>query len=357
MAKSTPASLGYRWPAEWEPHAATWVAWPHNRDTWPGKFEPVPAQFAQLVRAVAEFEPVNVLVGGENVMAEARSLVGDVPQVILHDIRTNDAWCRDHGPTFLIGPADDPPALVDWEYNAWGGKYPPFDADNAVPRQIAERSHRRRFTPGVVLEGGAIDGNGCGTILTTRRCLLHPDRNPNLTLEEMDQCLRDYLGARKVLWLTAGELAGDDTDGHIDQLARFVNPATVVVAAEDDAGDANYEPLQRLYDELAGMSDQDDRPLQLVRLPLPRPQMFRGQRLPASYLNFYIANGVVLVPWFGDPADEAAVQILARLFPGRQVRGLPALDLVWGLGAFHCLTQQEPVWYESGDEFSGRVDG
>jgi agmatine deiminase len=355
MNKPTPASLGYRWPAEWEPHAATWVAWPHNRSSWPGNFEPVPGQFAQMVRTLAEFEPVHVLAGGEPVMAEARRLVGNLPQVTLHDIRTNDAWCRDHGPTFLIGPADEPPALVDWEYNAWGGKYPPFEADNAVAQQIADLQQRHRFAPGMVLEGGAIEGNGCGTVLTTESCLLNPNRNPHLSRAEVERHLQDFLGIRKVLWLRDARLAGDDTDGHVDQLARFVSPTTVVVASEDDPGDENHAPLTSLHEQLRGMSDLDDRPLEVVKLPLPGPKFFNQQRLPASYLNFYIANGVVLVPQFQDAGDEIAVRKLASLFPDRSVRGLPALELVWGLGAFHCLTQQEPAWYDSGGELTDHV--
>lgn len=346
----TPASLGYRWPAEWESHAATWVAWPHNRNSWPGKFEPVPHQFANLVRILAKYEPVHILAGGEAVMKEAEAFVGDLPNVTLHDIRTNDAWCRDHGPIFLIGPPDDRPALVDWEYNAWGGKYPPFDADNAVPEQIASLQNRRRFVPGIVLEGGAIEGNGCGTILTTEKCLLNPNRNPHLSRAALEQYLFDYLGARKVLWLQGGDLAGDDTDGHIDQLARFVSPTTVVVASESDPKDVNYDPLAKNLDQLQAMTDQDGRPFQVERLPMPQPKYFKEQRLPASYLNFYIGNGVVVVPQFDDPADAIALEVLRRLFPGRQVQGLPALDLAWGLGAFHCLTQQEPLWYESGEE-------
>jgi agmatine deiminase len=315
----------------------------------------VPRQFAQLVRTLAESEPVHVLAGGESVMAEARELAGGLANVVLHDIRTNDAWCRDHGPTFLIGPADQPPALVDWEYNAWGGKYPPYDADNAVPRQIAQLQNRRCFAPGIVLEGGAIDGNGCGTVLTTESCLLNPNRNPHLARADLEQYLRDYLGTRTLLWLKDAHLAGDDTDGHVDQLARFVDPRTVVVASADDPGDENYEPLRGLFEQLRRMSDQDGRLLDVRRLSLPQAKYYRDQRLPASYLNFYIGNDVVLVPQFEDPADGSAVRILAELFPTRQVLGLPALDLVWGLGAFHCLTQQEPVWYEGSDEFNERV--
>jgi agmatine deiminase len=300
-----------------------------------------------MVRCIAEHEPVHILSGGEAVMAEAKHYVGALPAVTLHDIRTNDAWCRDHGPTFLIGPADDRPALVDWEYNAWGGKYPPFDADNAVPHKIAAWQNRRRFVPGIILEGGAIEGNGCGVVLTTEQCLLNPNRNPHLDRAQIEKYLSEYLAARKVLWLTGGEIAGDDTDGHIDQLARFVDPTTVVAAYEENPDDDNHEPLSRNIEELAKMTDQEGRPFKIVRLPMPAPKFFNDQRLPASYLNFYIANGLVVVPQYDDPADTIAVETLGNLFPDRRIVGLSALDLVWGLGAFHCLTQQEPQWYET----------
>lgn len=338
----TPAALGYSMPAEWAPHAATWLAWPHNRESWPGKFEPVPYIWAEFVRTLAEHERVHILAGGDEVRAEAERLIGDLPAVTLHDIRTNDAWTRDHGPTFLVGPAEAQPALVDWEYNAWGGKYPPFDDDNRVPRQIAELQGRRRFAPGIVLEGGAIDVNGRGTLLTSEQCLLNPNRNPGLSRQQMEEYLRDYLGARHVLWLGEG-IAGDDTDGHIDELARFVGPRTVVAMLEEDASDANYRPLQDNFRRLLSFKDQEGRPLEVVPLPMPRPMHHNDQRLPASYANFYIANGLVVAPQYDDPADVHVLETLARLFPDRRVRGLRAVDLAWGLGAFHCITQQQPA--------------
>ena len=335
-----PASLGYRLPAEWEPHAATWLAWPHKPETWPGKFEPIPAVWAALVRTLAEFEPVNICAGGEAVMAQARSLVGDLPNVTLHDIPTDDVWARDHGGMFLAAPVGQPPALVDWEYNAWGGKYPPFDLDNAVPAHMARLTGRRRFTPGIVLEGGAIDGDGAGTLLTTEQCLLNPNRNPQLSKDDVERYLREYCCARKILWLGGG-IVGDDTDGHIDELARFVGPHTVVAALEVDPADENYEPLADNFRRLQTMSDAEGRSLEVIAVPMPRAIYYDDQRLPACYMNFYIANGVVVVPKFNDPADRVAVETLARLFPTRQIRGLDAVDLVWGLGAFHCITQQE----------------
>lgn len=346
MSDATPRSLGYRWPAEWERHAATWVSWPHNPETWPGNFEVVPQRFAELVHTIARFEPVHILAGGEAVMADAQKHVGNHSNVKLFDIATNDAWCRDHGPMFVL-PADnkrsEPAAIVDWEYNAWGGKYPPFDKDNAVPRQIAALCHRRRFVPGIILEGGSVEGNGRGVILTTESCLLNPNRNPNISRSETESYLANYLGATKVLWLPRGEMAGDDTDGHIDQLARFVNPATIVAAWEDDPADVNHEPLRVNFEQLRELTDQDGSLFTVVRLPLPKPKFFHEHRLPACYCNFYIANGSILVPQFDDPADAGAIEILQKLCPDRVVIGVPSLDLVWGLGSFHCLTQQEPA--------------
>ncbi len=338
----SPAALGYQMAAEWEPHAATWLAWPHKLESWPGKFEPIPPLYAKLIATLARFETVNVLAGGEPVMVQAKSLVGHLANVKLHNIPTNDAWTRDHGPTFLFGPPGSPAALVDWGYNAWGGKYPPFDLDDAVPRRIAELTSRRRFTPGIILEGGAIDSNGAGTILTTEQCLLNANRNPQLSRADMERYLADYLGAKKVLWLGEG-IEGDDTDGHIDELARFVGPRTVVAAMEDDSADMNYRPLRENFERLRRMTDQVDRPLEVVALPMPRPIYHENQRLPASYCNFYIANGVTIVPQFDDPSDAKVLEILGRLLPGREIIGLPARDLAWGLGAFHCITQQEPA--------------
>jgi agmatine deiminase len=336
----TPAELGYRWPAEWERHAGTWLSWPHNPETWPGKFEVIPERYADVVRTIARFEPVNVLAGGEAVMQVAARLVGDVPNVRLLDIKTNDAWCRDHGPIFVRDNLTT--AVIDWGYNAWGGKYPPFDADNAVPAQVAAHLQRKCFVPGVVLEGGAIEGNGHGTILTTESCLLNPNRNSDISREQMEEYLGAYLGTSHVLWLARGELAGDDTDGHIDQLARFVDSHTIVAAWQDNSNDVNYEPLKANFEQLEQMVGQDGKGFTVIRLPLPKPKFCQGKRLPASYCNFYVTNGAVIVPQFEDAADEAAVRILEGLFPDRQVLGLPSLDLVWGLGSFHCLTQQEP---------------
>jgi agmatine deiminase len=336
-----PASLGYRMPAEWEPHAATWLAWPHNRDSWPGAFEPIPAVWAALVRTLAAAEPVHVLAGGDEVMGEARRMVGGLPGVTLHDIPTNDAWARDHGPTFLAAPAGAPAALVHWGYNAWGGKYPPFDRDQQVPRLIAEVLGRRRFEPGIVLEGGAIDVNGKGAVLTTEQCLLNPNRNPGLSRVEIERYLADYVAAPHVIWLGQG-IAGDDTDGHIDELARFVAPRVVVAAVEHDSGDANYAALHDNLLQLNAATNEEGQSFEVVPMPMPRPLFHGQQRMPASYMNFYIANGLIVVPQFGDEADGQALDTMARLFPDRRIVGQDARDLVWGLGAFHCITQQQP---------------
>jgi agmatine deiminase len=301
----------------------------------------VPAEFARLVLAIAEVEPVHVLAGGE-ARKVAEKLVGKRENVIIHAISTNDAWARDHGPTFLTAPSGLPPALVDWKYNAWGGKYPPFDLDDQVPGQIAELTGRRRFAAGIVLEGGAIEGDGEGTVLTTASCVLNPNRNAGMTRDRMEQYFADYLGAQRVLWLPRGELTGDDTDGHIDQLARFVGPATVVAAAADPA-DENQEALEENLAFLRRSRDAAGRSLEVIPLPLPSPKYFDDQRLPACYCNFYMANGLILAPQFDDPADERALAILREAMPSREVRGLPSLHLVWGLGSFHCLTQQEPA--------------
>ncbi len=337
----TPAALGYRMPAEWEPHAATWLSWPHNRETWPGRFEPIPHVWRQMVEVLAPHETVHVLASGE-ALEQAKAMVGSVENVLLHDVATNDAWIRDHGPTFLVGPAGAEPAFVDWEYNAWGGKYPPFDADNAVPGRIAEITGRRVFRPGIVMEGGAIDTNGEGLFLAAKSCLTDPNRNPHSDTDALERHLSDYLGAKRVIWIDAA-IAGDDTDGHVDQLARFVGPSTIVVPVECDPCDENFTSLEATASQLRSETDLAGRPLQVVELPMPRAVYFGDTRAPACYANFYLANNLVVVPQYGDPADESALTILAGLFPDRRAVGLPARNLVWGLGAFHCATQQEPA--------------
>ena len=270
---ATPRMNGCRWPAEWEPHTSTWMAWPHRLKTWPGRFESIPQRFAQLIGALARFERVNVLAGGEEVMAQAQSLVGHLDNVVLHDIPTNDAWARDFGPLFLAEKASAAVSLVDWEFNAWGGKYPAWQLDNDVPRILAQQLGLHRYVPGVVLEGGSIEGNGCGTLLTTESCLLDPRRNPHLKRSDIEHLLREYCCVSNVIWLLGGPLAGDDTDGHIDQLARFVSPHEIVVAVTDDPHDCNYPPLLTNLQRLRDAADRwtGEQPLQITPLPLPSP--------------------------------------------------------------------------------------
>lgn len=337
----------YSFPAEWSPHAATWLAWPHNRASWPGKFEPVPGVFAGMIKSIARFEPVNVLCGGENAdgrrrVDEARELLGDTPNVTLHDdIATNDAWTRDHGPMFVVGPPGSSPRLINWGFNAWGGKYPRFDLDNQVPARIAAKLGYEAIEPGFVFEGGAIDTNGAGVFLAGETCVLDPGRNANLTRAGAEEMLAKHAAARQVIWL-GGEIAGDDTDGHADQVARFVNDRTILAAVEENPADANFAPLQENLEVLRSARDSSGKPFEIVPLPMPGEVSFQKQRLPASYANFYIINGAVIVPQFDDPADEPAAQIIMRYFPDRECVRFPSRDLILGLGGVHCATQ--PQW-------------
>jgi agmatine deiminase len=301
---------------------------------------------ARQVRA--PHEEVHVNVRDHDMEAAVRDVlaaekVGAI-NVFFHHHPTNDAWCRDHGPIFVQRdtPHGREEAIIDWGYNAWGGKYPPYDLDDVVPTLVAEKFGIPVFHPGIVMEGGSLDVNGAGTLLTTEACLLNPNRNPHLSQAQIEQYLRDYLGVTHILWLGDGIL-GDDTDGHVDDLTRFVNPTTVVTVLEEDPRDANYEPLEANLARLREMKDQDGNPLQVITLPMPRPMEHDGQRLPASYANFYIANEVVLLPTYDPARDEVALETLQRCFPTRRVVGIDCTDLVWGLGAFHCVSQQWPA--------------
>ncbi len=357
-------------PAEWEPHAATWIAWPHNRSDWPGKFEPIGWVMAEIVRQLAKQERVNILVNDEG--SEKRALkflhrAHVVPQneskrarsespIQFHHYPTNRIWTRDFGPSFVkrAGRATaDLPALaaINWRFNAWA-KYRDWQKDDAAATTLLRDLKIKTWEPlrdrkgkpvRVVLEGGSIDPNGRGTMLTTEECLLSPvqQRNPGLSRAELEQLFVDYLGVTKTLWLGRG-IVGDDTHGHIDDLARFVAPSTVVVASENDRSDENYEPLRENFERLRRMTDQDGRRLRVIKLPMPEPVWFEGRRLPASYANFYVANGLVLVPVFNSANDRAALNILAEVFPSRRIVPIYCGDFIWGLGALHCMTQQEP---------------
>ncbi len=341
---TSPAALGYRMPAEWEPHAATWMSWP-RRDgiSFPDAYDLVAPVMAQIVTAIAESEVVCLTVRDRDMEEDVRALLGSAASRVrfLH-IPTNEPWCRDHGPCFLTRVGDSGPAIVNWGYNAWGGKYPPFDLDNGVPVKVAELLGLICFEPDMILEGGSIDVNGQGALLTTESCLLNPNRNPNLDRGAIERHLREYLGVNCILWLGDG-IVGDDTDGHVDDLTRFVAPDTVITMVEPDSADPNHQPLEENRRRLSTLRLGEDRPLRVIEIPMPAPIVRDGQRLPASYANFYIANTLVLLPVFNDPRDAAAIDALATAFPTRRIIPIPATDLVWGLGAVHCLTQQQPT--------------
>jgi agmatine deiminase len=335
----TPEALGYRMPAEWEPHAGTWLSWPRREGiSFPGSFDRVLPTFRTMIAALVESEPVCINVCNGAHEAEARAVLKnvDLSRITFYRISTNEPWCRDHGPIFLTRASEPRLAVVDWDYNAWGNKYPPFALDEVVPTRVAEALNLPVFYPRMILEGGAIDANGAGALLTTESCLLNKNRNPNLNREQVEERLRDFLGVREILWLARGT-EGDDTDGHIDNLARFVSARKVVAMIEEDRADENYEPLQENLSRLGGFG------LDILTIPMPKKIMREGIRLPASYANFYIANTCVLVPSFADPADEAALSILRECFPNRRVIGIDCRELIWGLGTFHCLTQQQPA--------------
>jgi len=336
----TPDALGFRMPAEWEPHEATWIAWPHNREDWPGRFTPIPWVYAEIVRKLACMERVRILVEDGDHQESARRILkkigADLDAVEFFEHPTDRVWTRDYGPIFVRNARGEV-AITNWRFNGWA-KYDNWKRDDAVAAHIGRRLKMRAWQPGLVLEGGSIDVNGRGLLLTTEECLLSQvqARNPGLGRRDIERALGDYLGARRVIWLRNG-IAGDDTHGHIDDLARFVAPDTVVIVAEEDKSDTNYEPLRENLRLLRAQ------PLRVAKLPMPLPLIFNGQRLPASYANFYIANKLVLVPTFNDPNDRVALATIARLFPNRAVTGIHATELVWGLGTLHCLTQQQPA--------------
>lgn len=338
-------------PAEWARHQGTWLTWPRPEGiSFPDKYEPVPAVYAAFIRELVAVEDVNINVWHREMEDWVRGLLTThgcpLERVRFFPFPAYEPWCRDHGPIFLVrGGGEGKPgerAVVDWGYNAWGNKYPPCDLDDAVPQHVARLRGLPLFSPGIVMEGGSLDVNGAGTLLTTESCLLNPNRNPNLSKAQIEQYLRDYLGVRNILWLGDG-IVGDDTDGHVDDLTRFVNPTTVVTVVEEDPQDENHAPLKENRDRLRTMHDEQGRLLRVVELPMPGRLEYDGQRLPASYANFYIANGIVVVPTYRDPKDKEALEILQREFTDRRVVGIDSTDLVWGLGSFHCISQQEPA--------------
>ena len=335
-------------PAEWEPHAATWLSWPRREGiSFPDSFDRVLPALRGMVEALVGSEQVCINVSNGAHEAEAREVLRglSMERITFYRTPTNEPWCRDHGPIFLTRDVDPKLAIVDWDYNAWGNKYPPFDLDEVVPTRVAELLDLPVFYPGMILEGGSIEVNGAGALLTTESCLLNKNRNPNLSRQEIEKRLRDFLGISEILWLGQGT-EGDDTDGHIDNLARFVSERTVLANVEKDRRSRNYEPLQenlrRLREMKIGASRTGTK-IDIIELPTTRRMVREDLVLPASYANFYIANSCVLVPTFADPADETALSILQGLFPDRRVVAIDCRELIWGLGTFHCLTQQQPA--------------
>jgi agmatine deiminase len=353
--EQTPRQLGYRMPAEWEPHEATWLAWPHNREDWPGKFQPIPWVYAEIVRLLGAREKVHILVEDAKAEKLATGILkragANLNQVFFHSWPTDRVWTRDSGPIFVRN-REGQVALTNWHFNAWA-KYDNWHLDNQVPDHVAKLLGLPAWKPTVeneegakylVLEGGSIDTNGRGSLLTTEECLLSDvqQRNPGVRREQLEKAFHDYLGIDQVLWLGRG-IAGDDTHGHIDDISRFVGRATIVTAIEPNTKDSNHEPLAENLARLKAARTLDSKQFTIVELPLPRPVVFRKQRLPASYANFYLANGLVLMPTFHDPNDRVALNILVQVFPDREVIGIHSVDLIWGLGALHCMTQQQPA--------------
>jgi agmatine deiminase len=342
----TPKELGYYFPAEFAHHTATWLSWPHKEASWPGKIHTIYPVYAEFVKRVAEGEQVNINVKDEAMKQFAleylQQVNAELRNIHFYFHPTNDAWCRDHGPAFLINPqADQKKVIVDWGYNAWGEKYPPYDLDDVIPTRIGKECNIPVFHPGIVMEGGSVEFNGKGTLLTTTSCLLNKNRNPHLSQKQIEEYLYNYYGVDHILWLGDG-IVGDDTDGHIDDLTRFVNEDTVVTVVETDKHDENYKPLQENLKMLKTMRLENGKPINIIELPMPGALIYEGMRLPTSYANFYISNKYIVVPTFRDKNDDKACSILQECFKDRTVIGLDSTDIIWGLGSFHCLSQQEP---------------
>jgi agmatine deiminase len=342
----TPKSLGYYFPAEFAKHDAVWLSWPHKEESWPGKIASIYPSYCAFVKTVALTERVNINVATDKMRQGAVKMLElagvDMSKVQFYLHPTNDAWCRDHGPSFLISNnAEHPKAIVDWNINAWGGKYPPFDLDDVIPTRIAEQLNLPVFYPDIIMEGGSVDFNGAGTVITSTCCLLNENRNPHLQQAQIEQYLGDYYGIEQVLWVSEG-IVGDDTDGHIDDTVRFVNEDTVLTVVESNVLSENFDLLQKNLKELKAMRLANGKQLNIVELPMPADVIYEGQLLPASYANFYISNGHIIVPTYQCAQDDKAMQIIQSCFPTREVVGIDSTDIIWGLGSFHCLSQQEP---------------
>jgi agmatine deiminase len=343
----TPKELGYYFPAEFAEHTATWLSWPHKEASWPGKIHTIYPSYCRFIKELTLGEKVCINVKDEAMKAFAvkhlQAADVDLTKIEFFFHPTNDAWCRDHGPAFLINSlATQKKVIVDWNYNAWGNKYPPYDLDDVIPTLIAKQYHIPVYYPGIIMEGGSVEFNGNGTLMTSTACLLNPNRNPQLNQEEIEQYLRNYYGVEQILWVEEG-IVGDDTDGHIDDTVRFTDKDTVITVVEENKNDENYELLQRNLQQLRQMRLLNDKQLNIVELLMPDELIYEEQRLPCSYANFYIANKSVIVPTFQSKKDDKALQIIQGCFPNRRVVGIDSTDIIWGLGSFHCLSQQEPV--------------
>jgi len=342
----TPKQLGYYFPAEFAPHKATWLSWPHKEASWPGKIQSIFPSYVAFIKTLVRFEEVNINVCDEAMKARAMQLLQDagvdMSRIHFYMHPTNDAWCRDHGPAFLMNKQDPTKkAIVDWNYNAWGNKYPPFDQDDVIPTKIGQALGYEVFHPGIIMEGGSVDFNGAGTVITSTACLLNPNRNPHLNQSQIEQYLMDYYGQDQVLWVDEG-IVGDDTDGHIDDTVRFVNEDTVITVIEENKQDENYGLLQHNLKQLQQMRLLSGKQLNIVEIPMPNDVIWEDQRLPASYANFYIANQQVIVPTYRCSKDDQVMTIIQQCFPDREIVGIDSTDIIWGLGSFHCLSQQEP---------------
>jgi agmatine deiminase len=341
----TPRELGYYFPAEWVKHTATWLSYPHNEASWPGKIHTIFPYYNQFIKKLAKGERVNINVTNagmrDSVLDSLNAIDVNMQHIRVHILPTNDAWCRDHGPAFLLNKNNElPKVIVNWKYNGWGDKYP-AELDTTIPSRIGELLKLPVFYPGIVMEGGSVDFNGTGAILTTTSCLLHPNRNPDLDKNQIENYLMEYYGGTQVLWLGNG-IEGDDTNGHIDDLTRFVNEDTVITVVEHNKSDANYIPLRENLKTLGKFRLVNGKQLNIIELPMPDPTYYDGQRLPVSYANFYFANAGLIVPTYRCKQDEQAITIFETCIKDRPVIGLDSVEIIWGLGSWHCLSQQEP---------------
>ena len=338
----TPKQLGFSFPAEWHRHKATWLSYPHNENSWPGKIETIYPSYNLFIKELSSSEQVHININdsAQQLWAEEelKKINCNMENVYFHSFKTNDAWARDHGPAFVIKGKEK--ALVNWNYNAWGGKYP-AELDNLIPKQIAEYLNIQSFSPNIVMEGGSIDVNGCGDLITTKACLLNENRNPNLTQSQIEEKLREFYCVENILWLNDG-IEGDDTDGHVDDLTRFVNEDTVITVVEPNKNDDNYQPLQDNLKLLSKMRLNNGKQINIIEILMPARVEYEEQRLPASYANFYIANDKVIMPLYKCEQDEKAFILLEQVFKDRKIIGIDSTDIIWGLGSFHCLSQQEP---------------